>query len=75
MKKSNKIRRIIAELLLSFFVFFSLGVLFAFFRDNDIDIPYEMLKAAVFSVFYSITNYMLRKKEAEKPDENADKTQ
>ena len=75
MKKSNKIRRIIAELLQSFFVFFSLGVLFAFFRDNDIDIPYEMLKAAVFSVFYSITNYMLRKKEAEKPDENADKTQ
>ena len=75
MKKSNKIRRIIAELLLSFFVFFSLGVLFAFFRGNDIDIPYEMLKAAVFSAFYSITNYMLRKKETEKPDENADKTQ
>ena len=70
MKKDNKIRRMIGTILLAFFVSFTINVLSAYFRGNELNIVEELFDVAVFVVIYCpITFYMQRSKKADKADE------
>lgn len=71
MKKSRNIHRVISQILVAFFVYFSLDVLFTFFRGNNVNVPESLLDSAIFCVIYFAINFwLLRNKKTETAEEN-----
>ena len=74
--KKEKIRRLIGQFLLVFFVFFGIRILFDYFWEGTVNIPEILLNSVFFSVVYvPIISRSDRKQKTKNAENNADKTE
>ena len=72
----EKIRRLIGQILLAFFVCFGIRILFDYFWEGTVNIPEILLNSVFFSVVYvPIISRSDRKQKTKNAENNADKTE
>ena len=76
MMKKEKIRRLIGQILLTFFIFFGIRIFFDYFGEGNVNIPEALLYAVIISVVYvPIISRSDRKQKTKNAENNADKTE
>lgn len=76
MMKKEKIRRLIGQILLMFFVFFGIRILFDYFWEGTVNIPEILLNSVIFSVVYvPVSSWLGRKHNAKNAENNEDKAE
>ena len=74
--KKEKIRRLIGQILLMFFVFFGIRILFDYFWEGTVNIPEILLNSVIFSVVYvPVRSWLDRKHKAKNAENNEDKAE
>ena len=76
MTKKEKIRRLIGQILLTFFVCFGTRTLFAYFGEGNVKIPEVLLYSVIISVVYvSVSSLLDRKHKAKNAENSEDKAE
>ena len=72
----EKIRRLIGQILLAFFVCFGIRILFDYFGEGNVNIPEALLYSVIYSVLYvSVSSWLGRKHKAKNAENNEDKAE
>lgn len=72
----EKIRRLIGQILLTFFVCFGILILFDYFGEGNVNIPEVLLYSVIFSVVYvPVSSWLGRKLKAKNAENNEDKAE
>ena len=70
--KNRMIIRSIGQALLTFFVYFTIDILFSYFWGDGVNIPESLISAVIFCVVYfGIIYFLQRKKKANNTDDSA----
>ena len=76
MMKKEKIRRLIGQILLTFFVCFGIRTLFDYFGEGNVNIPEVLLYSVIISVVYvSVSSLLDRKHKAKNAENSEDKAE
>ena len=74
--KKEKIRRLIGQILLMFFVFFGIRILFDYFWEGTVNIPEILLNSVIISVVYPpIRSWLDRKLKANNAENSEDQAE
>ena len=74
--KKEKIRRLIGQILLTFFVFFGSRILLDYFWEGNVNIPEALLYSVIVSVVYApIRSWLDRKHKAKNAENSEDKAE
>ena len=68
----EKIRRLIGQILLTFFVCFGIRILFDYFGEGNVNIPEALLYSVIVSVVYAPIRSWLDRKHKAKNAENSE---
>ena len=72
----EKLRRLIGQILLMFFVFFGIRILFDYFWEGTVNIPEALLYSVIVSVVYApIRSWLDRKLKANNAESSEDKAE
>lgn len=72
----EKIRRLIGQILLAFFVCFGIRILFDYFGEGNVNIPEALLYSVIISVVYvAIRSWLDRKLKANNAENSEDKAE